>query len=150
VFLARTVHAGPGSRQLERMCAPRSGGIKPQSISSNIEKLVVILTSVGLMRACLVLQLGWMLVVVVGKGDGGGGGVCVCVFSASPLQRANWLKRSYACVGASSRSSEPAGAFGAMTRYGATPAFAHSLRRKLIRIILIIRPPLLTTNKVFL
>ena len=66
------------------------------------------------------------------------------MFSASPLQRANWLKRSYACVGASSRSSEPAGAFGAMTRYGATPAFAHSLRRKLIRIILIIRPPLLT------
>ena len=40
------------------MCAPRSGGIKPQSISSNIEKLVVILTSVGLMSACLVIQLG--------------------------------------------------------------------------------------------
>ena len=39
----------PGSRQLDRICAPRSGGIKPQSVSSNIEKLVVILTSVGLM-----------------------------------------------------------------------------------------------------
>ena len=42
-----------------------------------------------------------MLVVVVGNGDGGGGGVC--------SWRANWLKRSYACVGASSCSSEPVG-----------------------------------------
>ena len=75
------------------MCAPRSGGIKPQSISSNIEKLVVILTSVGLMRACLVLQLGWMLVVVVGKGDGGGGGVCDLGVAASEGELAEEVVR---------------------------------------------------------
>ena len=39
------------------MCAPRSGGIKPQSISSNIEKLVVILTSVGLISADAVAHM---------------------------------------------------------------------------------------------
>jgi hypothetical protein len=38
------------------MCAPRSGGIKPQSISSNIEKLVVILT-VGLISADAVAHM---------------------------------------------------------------------------------------------
>ena len=41
----------PGSRQLNRVCAPRSGGsaaerpYKTTSVSSNIEKLVVTLTS---------------------------------------------------------------------------------------------------------
>ena len=39
------------------MCAPRSGGIKPQSVSSNIEKLVVILTSVGLISADAVAHM---------------------------------------------------------------------------------------------
>ena len=42
---------------MDRMCAPRSGGIKPQSISSNIEKLVVILTSVGLISADAVAHM---------------------------------------------------------------------------------------------
>ena len=39
------------------MRVPRSGGIKPQSISSNIEKLVVILTSVGLISADAVAHM---------------------------------------------------------------------------------------------
>ena len=42
------------------MCAPRSGGIKPQSIGSNIEKLVVILTyfcPVGLISADAVAHM---------------------------------------------------------------------------------------------
>ena len=36
--------------------------------------------------------------------------------STSPAPRVNWVKRSYACVGAPSFSSEPAGAPGATTR----------------------------------
>ena len=39
------------------MCAPRSGGIKSQSIRSKIEKLVVILTPVGLISADMVAHM---------------------------------------------------------------------------------------------
>ena len=42
---------------MDRVCAPRSGGIKTTSISSNIEKLVVILTSVGLISADAVAHM---------------------------------------------------------------------------------------------